>query len=784
MLNKELGMAVEGVVMEAHKRRHQYLTVEHVLYVVLHDDWGREIISKCGGSITRLKEALNAFFDKHVPKADPNAKAWPSPTVGFERVMENAVAHVQAAGRSEAHSGDLLAAVLEEEDSHAAAFLQTEGISRLDVLNFISHGISKGDGDSFEDENGLPAGEDGDEEDEGSPGGEGKPVADPLGRFAKNLIERAKNGEIDPLIGRRKEVARAIQVLCRRRKNNLVFVGEPGVGKTALVEGLALHIAEGNVPAPMKNATIFALDLGSLLAGTRYRGDFEARLKAVLKALEAIPGAILFIDEIHAIVGAGATGGGSMDVSNLLKPALNSGKLRCIGASTYEDYKHFFEKDRALSRRFQKIDLAEPSVAETIRILDGLRKAYEVFHGVIYSKSALRAAAELSAVHVNEKFLPDKALDVIDEAGARLKLSKRFPDHNQVGTRRIERVVAGMANIPSERLSESDVERLAQLENGLAGVVFGQEEAIRTLVQAMKRSRAGLGSPERPIGSFLFTGPTGVGKTEVARQTAAVLGVPFLRYDMSEYMEKHTVSRLIGAPPGYVGFDQGGLLTDAVRKNPHAVVLLDEIEKAHPDIFSILLQVMDYATLTDNNGRKADFRNVILMMTSNAGAKEMEGQTIGFGDRSIDVPKKGREAINKLFSPEFRNRLDAILSFKALTPIVMNQVVEKFMGLLQKQLDRKNVKIELSDEARSWLATKGYDPKHGARPLGRVIQTEVKDALAEAMLFGALKGGGIARLHSTGTKADGLSITFEAAVIKPADSKKTQNKKLPDKEPQ
>ncbi|MBF0503003.1 MAG: ATP-dependent Clp protease ATP-binding subunit ClpA [Candidatus Riflebacteria bacterium] len=757
MLNKELGMAVEGVVMEAHKRLHQYLTIEHVLYVVLHDDRGREIIKACGGSITRLKEALNAFFDKHVPLATPSTKAWPSPTLGFERVMENAVAHVRAAGREEAHAGDLLAAILEEEDSHAAAFLQAEGISRIDVLNFISHGITKEDGAVID--GALPGGDE-DEESEAGPGGEGKPVTDPLEKFARNLIERAKKGEIDPLVGRRKELSRAIQVLCRRRKNNLVFVGEPGVGKTALVEGLALRVANGNVPGPMKNAVIYALDLGALLAGTRYRGDFEARLKAVLKALEDIPGAIMFIDEIHAIVGAGATGGGSMDVSNLLKPALNSGKLRCIGACTYEDFKHFFEKDRALSRRFQKIDLVEPSVAETVRILRGLQGAYESFHGVEYSRHALRAAAELSSKYVNEKFLPDKALDVIDEAGARLKLSKGFPGRKHIGAGRIERVVARIANIPSERLSESDVEKLAQLENGLDAVVFGQEDAIRTLVQAMKRSRAGLGAPERPIGSFLFTGPTGVGKTEVARQTAMVLGVPFLRYDMSEYMEKHTVSRLIGAPPGYVGFDQGGLLTDAVRKNPHAIVLLDEIEKAHPDLFSILLQVMDYATLTDNNGRKADFRNVILMMTSNAGAKEMEGQTIGFGDRSADVPKKGREAINRLFSPEFRNRLDAIVSFKSLTPEVMCRVVDKFIALLQKQLDRKAVKIELADDARKWLAVKGYDPKHGARPLGRVIQTEVKDPLAEAILFGELKNGGIAHLKRDPSGADRLVLIF------------------------
>jgi len=574
--------------------------------------------------------------------------------------------------------------------------------------------------------------------------------------YAVNLNEKAAQGEIDPLVGRGAELERTIQVLCRRRKNNIVFVGEPGVGKTALVEGLALHIHQERVPAPITDTQIYALDMGALLAGTKYRGDFEARLKATLRALEKIPGVILFIDEIHTVVGAGATSGGSMDASNILKPALNSGRLRCIGATTYEEFKNNFDKDRALSRRFQKIELQEPTVAETIEILKGLRPYYEEFHTVKYTEGAIRAAADLSAKYINDKFLPDKAIDVIDEAGATKKLTARGKSVPVVGAREIGAIVSGIARIPPADVTSSDAEKLRELETRLKDVVFGQDSAIHSLVTAIKRSRAGLGAPERPIGSFLFAGPTGVGKTEVSRQMAHVLGVKFIRFDMSEYMEKHTVSRLIGAPPGYVGFDQGGQLTDAIRKHPYSVLLLDEIEKAHPDVFSILLQVMDYSTLTDNNGKKADFRNVIMIMTTNAGAREMDKTTIGFGDRRGDAQAKGTEAIKKLFNPEFRNRLDAIVSFNPLGPGVMKKVVDKFLGDLGRQLGAKKVKMEVTDAARNWLAEKGYDDKFGARPLGRLIQTEIKDALSEELLFGRLKKGGVV---TVGLK-DG-KITFD-----------------------
>ncbi|MBF0409470.1 MAG: ATP-dependent Clp protease ATP-binding subunit ClpA [Candidatus Riflebacteria bacterium] len=751
MLSREIGMSIEGVIREARTGRHEYLTVEHILYAILHDDWGREIIYACDGDVDRIKLKLVNFFDKHVPRLPAGKKSDPLPTDGFNRVVTTAIAHLQASGREEADAGDLLAAVMNEKDCHAVSYIEEEGITRLDILAYISHGTPKNEDFSDPDqiETVLPAGsENGQDEQEA-------PVKDPLGKFARNLIIAAEKGEIDPLIGRHKELKRSIEILSRRRKNNLVFVGEPGVGKTALVEGLALKIFKKQVPEQIKSSIIYSLDLGSLLAGTRYRGDFEARLKAVLNALEKIPDAILFIDEIHSIVGAGATGSGSLDVANLLKPSLNSGKLRCIGACTFEDFKHFFEKDRALSRRFQKLEVSESSVPETVKILMGLKKTFEDYHKVKYNKSAIISSVELTSKYVNEKFLPDKAIDVIDEAGARLKLSRK-DSKKTVTARAIERVVASIANIPSKNLTSSDLEKLAKLESELNSVVFGQISAIGTLVKSMKRAKAGLGAPEKPIGSFLFTGPTGVGKTEVARQTAIILGVPFLRFDMSEYMEKHAVARLIGAPPGYVGFDQGGLLSDAIRKNPYAVLLLDEIEKAHQDVFSILLQVMDYATLTDNTGRKADFRNVILMMTSNAGAKEMENQTIGFGDKTKDTPSKGKEAINRLFSPEFRNRLDATVNFLPLTSDVMEQVVDKFIKQLQEQLIKKNVSLELKNDARKILAEKGYDTKFGARPLARVIQTEIKDPLSEEILFGKLKQGGKAVVES-----DNGSITLK-----------------------
>ncbi|MCL5023719.1 MAG: ATP-dependent Clp protease ATP-binding subunit ClpA [Nitrospirae bacterium] len=734
MISKELELTLEATVRDARARNHEYLTVEHLLFAVVHDELGIEIITRTGGSPARIKASLDGFLGEHVPKALPESGSFPQPTVGFHRVLERALNHVHSAGREEADAGDLLASILLEENSHAVHYLSLEGISRLDVLNYISHGTAEVPAVTF--------GEKGEEEETAPREKEKRQKSDALKLFAVNLTEKAARGEIDTLIGREAELKRTVQVLSRRRKNNIIFVGEPGVGKTAVVEGLALKVHKGQVPDGLKGTQIFALDMGGLLAGTRYRGDFEARLKSAIKSIEKIPGAILFIDEIHTIVGAGATSGGSLDASNILKPVLMSGKMRCIGATTYEEYKNYFEKDRALSRRFQKIEIREPGTGETIAILRGLREYYENFHGVKYTDGALKAAAELSAKYINDKFLPDKAIDVIDEAGASLKLSAAYRRKKSVGQREVEKVVAGMARIPSQTISASDTDKLRVLENELTRVVFGQDEAIASLVSSIKRARAGLGSPERPIGSFLFTGPTGVGKTEISKQTAAVLGIKFIRFDMSEYMEKHTVARLIGAPPGYVGFDQGGLLTESVRKHPYSVLLLDEIEKAHPDIFNILLQVMDYATLTDNNGKKADFRNVILIMTSNVASQEMDRDVIGFGDRSGDVQSKGNAAVNRLFSPEFRNRLDAIITFKPLTGEIMKRIVQKIIGELEHQLRGRNVRVFLSDGAKERLAQKGFDPRYGARPLGRLVQTEIRDRLSEEILFGRLARGG------------------------------------------
>ncbi|MGO9378599.1 MAG: ATP-dependent Clp protease ATP-binding subunit ClpA [Dissulfurispiraceae bacterium] len=750
MINKELGLTLDAIIKDAKSRRHEYLTAEHLLFAVIHDETGIDIITGCGGNVLKIKAALEDFFEKTIPLQTAKNSANPLPTVGFQRVIQRALNHVHSAEKNEVDSGDILAALFEEEDSHAVYFLESEGISRMAVLEFISHGLSNmsniSGASGNESDAETPEDTHSHECETPCPDQKIKPSKDPLKLFTINLVEKAAEGTIDPLVGREAEVKRTIQVLCRRRKNNIVLVGEPGVGKTAIVEGLALQIYLGEVPTALKDSRIFSLDMGALLAGTKYRGDFEARLKATIKELENIPGAILFIDEIHTIVGAGATSGGSMDASNILKPVLNSGRLRCIGASTYEEYKNHFEKDRALSRRFQKIEIQEPSIDETIAILKGLRPYYENFHGVTYTDSAVKAAAELSAKHINDKYLPDKAIDVIDEAGATCKLLEREKSGTVVRVGEIESIVAGIAKIPSRNISASDTEKLRHLEDELKLAVFGQDSAIHSLVSAIKRSRAGLSMPEKPIGSFLFTGPTGVGKTEVSKQMAAALGVAFTRFDMSEYMEKHAVARMIGAPPGYVGFDQGGLLTDTIRKHPYSVLLLDEIEKAHPDIFSILLQVMDYATLTDNNGKKADFRNVILIMTSNAGAKDMDKGSIGFGDRDRDTQAKSRDAITKLFNPEFRNRLDAIITFNPLNPVIMKKVVDKFIEELRHQLLRKKVKVVLSDEARDWLAEKGYDPRYGARPLSRLVQTEIKDALSEEVLFGKLKKGGTVRI--------------------------------------
>ncbi|MFP4476227.1 MAG: ATP-dependent Clp protease ATP-binding subunit ClpA [Desulfatibacillaceae bacterium] len=733
MISKDLEMAISAAVKEARRRRHEYLCIEHILYAFLFEQKGMEVVSQCGGDILLMRRELEAFFDSNMESMPGNDEYVLQQTVAFHRLMQRAVAHVESAGKNEVEIGDILAAMFHEKDSHALYFLESQGITRLDVLNYVSHGIAK-DGAGEEPEE--PSFDEEQLDDKKSRG-------DPLRLYTINLTQRAREGRIDPLIGREPELKRTEQVLCRRRKNNPIFVGDPGVGKTALAEGLALRIAAGDAPDSLTDAEIYCLDMGGLLAGTKFRGEFEQRLKSIINSVQKRANAILFIDEIHTVVGAGATSGGSMDASSILKPVLAAGELRCIGSSTYEEYKNHFEKDRALSRRFQKIEVHEPSVDETVKILKGLRDRYQEHHGVEYTETALRAAAELSAKHVNDRFLPDKAIDVIDEAGAALNLH-RSKRRKKVNPKDVEQVVALMARIPTRSVSASDKDRLEHLEGDLRKVVYGQDRAIDSLARVIKRSRAGLGSPKRPIGSFLFIGPTGVGKTEVALQLANTLGVAFERYDMSEYMEKHAVARLIGAPPGYVGFDQGGLLTDAIRRQPYCVLLLDEIEKAHPDIYNILLQVMDHATLTDNNGKRADFRNVVLIMTSNAGAREMSAQSIGFSDttHNLDAASKGVKAVEKVFSPEFRNRLDGIVPFGDLDVEIMELIVDKLIGELRAQLAGRDVVIELTGKARRWFAVNGYDKKFGARPLDRLISSRIKDALADEMLFGRLAKGG------------------------------------------
>jgi ATP-dependent Clp protease ATP-binding subunit ClpA len=729
MISKELSATLGFAVREAKKRRHEYVSIEHILFAILYDPAGMDIIENCGGNVENLIASLEEFFEGKIEQIPDGNEYVLQQTIGFQRVIQRAVNHARSAEKSEVTVSDILASIFLEKDSHAEYFLSAEGLTRLDVLNFISHNVSSVSDEESPAELTRPA------------KGKRKKKANPLELFTTNLIKLALEDKLDPLIGRKMEMERTMQVLCRRRKNNPVYVGDPGVGKTAMAEGLAQQIAQGDAPDLLKDVEIFALDLGGMLAGTKFRGDFEQRLKGVITELKKKPKAILFIDEIHTIVGAGATSSGSMDASNILKPVLTSGEIRCIGSSTYEEYKSHFEKDRALSRRFEKVEIFEPPVNETVKILKGLRSRYEEHHGIVYTDPALKAAAELSAKFINDRYLPDKAIDVIDEAGAYIRLTGGAA-RKKINPADIEKIVAKIARIPTQSVSTSDRSKLENLGDGLNRVVFGQDDAIQALITSIKRSRAGLGTPGRPVGCFLFTGPTGVGKTEVTRQVARILGVEFIRFDMSEYMEKHAVARLIGAPPGYIGFEQGGLLTDGIRKHPHSVLLLDEIEKAHPDLFNILLQVMDHATLTDNNGKKADFRNVMIMMTSNAGTREMSQHTIGFGDVDKDTASKGKVAIERMFSPEFRNRLDEIINFNSLDLDIMEKVVDKFMLELNDQLAAKKVVLTISDSVRTWLAKKGYDPQYGARPLVRVIQTEIKDALSDQILFGTMQKGG------------------------------------------
>ncbi len=748
MLSKDLEFTLNLAFREARDRMHELMTVEHLLLALLDNPGAVAVLGACGADIEVLKKDLAAFVDENTPLLSAQEKRDTQPTLGFQRVLQRAVFHVQSSGKKEVLAANVLVAIFGEQDSQAVYFLGKQNITRLDVVNYISHGISKVHG---EGEGASPASS----EDES--GGEA-PAKTPLENFAVNLNQLARLGKIDPLIGRKHEIQRTIQILCRRRKNNPLYVGEAGVGKTALAEGLAKMIVDGEVPEVLAHSTVYSLDLGALLAGTKYRGDFEKRLKGVINQLQKEPGAILFIDEIHTIIGAGAASGGVMDASNLIKPVLASGALKCIGSTTYQEYRGVFEKDRALARRFQKIDVAEPTVEETVLILEGLKSRFEEHHHVKYSRQALRAAAELAARYINDRFLPDKAIDVIDEVGANQHLLPANKRKKVINVKEIEDIIAKIARIPPKSVSSSDKDVLRHLERNLKMLVFGQDQAIGALASAIKMSRAGLGNVQKPIGSFLLAGPTGVGKTEVTRQLAHVMGIELIRFDMSEYMERHTVSRLIGAPPGYVGFDQGGLLTEAVTKHPHAVLLLDEIEKAHPDVFNILLQVMDHGTLTDNNGRKADFRNVILVMTTNAGAEQMSRGSMGFVHQ--DHVSDSGEAIKRLFSPEFRNRLDATIQFKSLDSATIAFVVDKFIIELEAQLEEKRVTLEVDSAARQWLALHGYDEKMGARPMARVIQENIKRPLAEELLFGKLARGGRIRISMRNEK---LAFEMEGA---------------------
>ena len=732
MIAQELEVSLHMAFVEARQQRHEFITVEHLLLALLDNPSAAEVLRACAANIDDLRKSLTSFIKENTPVVPGTEEIDTQPTLGFQRVIQRAIMHVQSTsnGKKEVTGANVLVAIFGEKDSHAVYYLHQQGITRLDVVNYISHGITKNPQPKEAPKEEAPEAE--------QEAGGGQQSA--LEQFTQNLNAMAREGRIDPLIGRELEVERVIQVLCRRRKNNPLLVGEAGVGKTAIAEGLAWRITQGDVPEVLADATVYSLDMGSLLAGTKYRGDFEQRLKTVLKQLKAAQHAVLFIDEIHTLIGAGSASGGTLDASNLLKPALSSGQLKCIGATTYNEYRGIFEKDHALSRRFQKIDVNEPSVEQTVQILRGLKTRFEEHHGVKYSASALSAAAELAAKYINDRHLPDKAIDVIDEAGAAQRILPKSRQKKIIGKNEIEDIVAKIARIPPASVSSDDRSKLQHLDRDLKNVVFGQEKAIEALAAAIKMARSGLGKPDKPIGAFLFSGPTGVGKTEVAKQLAFIMGIELIRFDMSEYMERHAVSRLIGAPPGYVGFDQGGLLTEAITKKPHAVLLLDEIEKAHPDVFNVLLQVMDHGTLTDNNGRKADFRNVIIIMTTNAGAADLQKRSIGF----TDSRQLGDEMveIKRVFTPEFRNRLDAIISFRGLDQDIIMRVVEKFLMQLEEQLHEKKVEAIFTERLRAMLAEKGFDPLMGARPMQRLIQDTIRKALADELLFGKLLGGG------------------------------------------
>lgn len=763
--SRSLEKALHQALTYANERSQEYATLEHLLLALVDEKDASAVMEASNVDLDKLRHDLTEYLDTELSNLVAGFDDESKPTAGFQRVIQRAVIHVQSSGRDEVTGANVLVAMFSERESHAAYFLQEQNMTRYDAVNYISHGIAKRSGMS--EPKPVSGAEDDEAGAEGHSEANGK-KADALEAYCVNLNEKALDDKIDPLIGRETEIMRTIQVLCRRQKNNPLVVGDPGVGKTAIAEGLAKRIVDGDVPDVLLDATIFSLDMGTLLAGTRYRGDFEERLKQVVKEIEEYPGAVMFIDEIHTVIGAGATSGGAMDASNLLKPALASGTIRCIGSTTYKEYRQFFEKDRALVRRFQKIDVAEPSIPDTIDILKGLRPYYEDYHDVKYTNDALKSAVELSAKYIGDRKLPDKAIDVIDESGASQKLIVKSKRKKTIGVKDIEATIATMARIPPKTVSKDDAEVLANLQSNLKRVVYGQDDAITALTSAIKLARAGLREPEKPIGNYLFSGPTGVGKTEVAKQLASVLGVELIRFDMSEYMERHTISRLIGAPPGYVGFDQGGLLTDGVDQHPHCVLLLDEIEKAHPDLFNILLQVMDHGKLTDHNGKAVDFRNVILIMTTNAGAADMQKEAIGFGNSKRTGDDE--EAINKLFSPEFRNRLDSIISFGSLPKEVVHEVVRKFVIQLEAQLSERGVTFELTDEAIEWLADKGYDEHMGARPLSRVIQEHIKKPLADEVLFGKLKSGGVVKVSVEHTEEGGSGLMLESVediVVKP-----------------